>query len=211
MISEAEQKACKKLQKANLLGQVKEYEYTTGNKIQFAQLGDTSIMYIPDNVTIIRPKYDLDYYRDIIKRLTKRFEVYGGRGLTTLDNLFQSIKDLDVLDISNLDTSNVISMNETFFDSSINHINFGDFKTNNVRSMRRMFSDLKTDELILNTFNTSSVRDMSSMFENLDAEFLDITSFETDKLKKTLGMFSNCKAVVRIRGKRMKALYMNRL
>lgn len=211
MISEAEQKACRKLQKATLLGQVKEYEYTTGNKVQFAQLGDTSIMYIPDNVTVIRPKYDLDYYRDIIKKLTKRFEVYGGRGLTTLDNLFQSIKDLDVLDISNLDTSNVISMNEIFLDSSINHINFGDFKTNNVRSMRRMFSDLKTDELILNTFNTSSVRDMSSMFENLDAKFLDITSFETDKLKKTLGMFSNCKAVVRIRGKRMKALYMNRL
>lgn len=211
MISEAEQKACRKLQKATLLGQVKEYEYTTGNKVQFAQLGDTSIMYIPDNVTVIRPKYDLDYYRDIIKKLTKRFEVYGGRGLTTLDALFQSIKDLDVLDISNLDTSNVISMNETFLDSSINHINFGDFKTNNVRSMHRMFSDLKTDELILNTFNTSSVRDMSSMFENLDAKFLDITSFETDKLKKTLGMFSNCKAVVRIRGKRMKALYMNRL
>lgn len=211
MISEAEQKACRKLQKATLLGQVKEYEYLTNNKIQFAQLGDTSIMYIPDNVTVIRPKYDLDYYRDIIKKLTKRFEVYGGRGLTTLDNLFQSIKDLDVLDISNLDTSNVISMNETFADSNIKYINFGDFKTNNVRSMHRMFSGLNTEELILNTFNTSSVRDMSSMFENLDAKFLDITSFETDKLKKTLGMFSNCKAVVRIRGKRMKVLYMNRL
>ena len=52
-----------------------------------------------------------------------------------------------------------------YYCSSLERLNFNNFKTNNVTNMRYMFSECSLlKELNLNNFNANNVTDMSFMF-----------------------------------------------
>ena len=82
-----------------------------------------------------------------------------------------------VLDLSNLNTSNITDMSLMFSNCEADEIIFGNFDTSNVKSMRQMFYGCTTPELNLTCFNTSNVCDARWMFRYCTANTIKLTSF----------------------------------
>ena len=86
------------------------------------------------------------------------------------------------LDLSTLDTSNVIDMSEMFKSlRNVSVLDLSNFNTESVINMYNMFHYTQFDELILTSFNTKSVRKYNSMFRQCKVPKLDISSFTSTK------------------------------
>ncbi len=112
--------------------------------------------------------------------------------------LFAYLYDCTEMDLSGLDTSNVINMREMFFKcGSLTTLDFSGFDTSNVTDMSEMFygcSSLTT--LDFSGFDTSNVTDMSSMFQycnNLTS--LDLSGWDTSGVTGMSRMFSSCNSL----------------
>ena len=117
----------------------------------------------------------------------------GGENLKDISNLF-TFCNINELDLSSFNTSNVTSMFSMFYYARVKHINMsGLFNTSHVSNMGCMFDGCNVEKLDLSSFNTSNVRNMQRMFagcENL--EKLDLSSFNTSNVRNMRGMFNNC-------------------
>ena len=103
---------------------------------------------------------------------------------TTLGGMFQNCSELEFLDISNFDTSNVTTM-EFMFNGchklkEIKGIN--KFNTNKVTNMKYMFNlCYSLQSLDLSNFNTSKVTDMAFMFNRCyGLNYLNLKNFTID-------------------------------
>ena len=111
--------------------------------------------------------------------------------------MFTNCYELESLDLSNFDTSNVTDMsfifNGCFILKEIKGLK--KFITNNVTNMSAMFKCCcKLKSLDLSNFDTSNVTDMSSMFfgcNNLK-EIKGLNKFITNKVIKMNSMFQGC-------------------
>lgn len=115
--------------------------------------------------------------------------------VTNMDYFTLACKDeLKTLDLSSLDTSQVTSMAEAFYQCNLSSIVLTNVDTSNVTDMRSMFdgcTNLKS--LDLSSFDTSNVTDMKSMFEQCDLlETLDLSSFDTSQVTNMGWMFYSC-------------------
>lgn len=81
-------------------------------------------------------------------------------------NWFYECYNLVKADLSKLDTSSVMYMDDMFYDCyKLVDINLSNFNTSTVRSMNGMFSGCNSlANLDLSSFNTSNVEDMGEMF-----------------------------------------------
>lgn len=114
---------------------------------------------------------------------------------TNSNALFKFLSNVKTVDVSNLDTTNVETMQEMFsFMSSLETINLGNFNTDNVNNMQEMFQGLQSlKQLDLSSFNTSGVINMALMFNGCQAlKELDLTSFDTSNVTNMDFMLSNC-------------------
>ena len=105
---------------------------------------------------------------------------------------FSNNKNLKTLDLSGLNTSNVVDMSYLF--SGLEHlttINLSGWNTTNVDDMSSMFADVKSlTSLNLSSFNTARVEDMYGMFRNMESlTSLNIKSFNTSKVRDMRRMF----------------------
>mgnify|MGYP004467310421 CR=1 FL=1 len=101
------------------------------------------------------------------------------------------------LDLSNFDTSNVIYMNCMFLYSQATSINGLDkFNTSKVTNMERMFGSTSATALDLSNFNTSNVSNMVNMFDSSKAINLDLSSFDTSNVTSMSQMFYGSNATV---------------
>lgn len=83
--------------------------------------------------------------------------------------MFYKAKINSFLKLDNWDTSSGIYMNEMFLNSTIQEINFGNFKIDNVSNMTSMFSYTTTNNLDLTKFNLDkSGLNMSNMFRGIN-------------------------------------------
>ena len=128
------------------------------------------------------------------------------RSLTTLDlsnfdtskvtdmrEMFRDMYSLTTLDLSNFDTSNVTDMVYMFNNVlSLTTLNLSNFDTSNVTDMSSMFKGiLNLTTLNLSNFDTSNVTDMSSMFEGiLNLTTLNLSNFDTSNVTNMSHMFS---------------------
>ena len=123
----------------------------------------------------------------------------SGSGLTTTERMFNQLKKMESVDLTELDTSNVTTMSEMFSVCwKLKKIEFGSgFKTSKVTKMYRMFGSCnKLEEIDLSGFDTKNVETMYSMFYGCSTlEELDVTGFDTSKVSTMGYMFSNCKNV----------------
>ena len=122
--------------------------------------------------------------------------------------LFKGYNKATTLDVSNLDTSNVINMSRMFEDSTITQIKGLDkWDTSKVTDMSYMF--LNTNNLLsldLSKFNTSNVKFMNGMFEKAKSlKTLDLSNFDTSKVEHMGtwnysygGMFQDCSSLTSI-------------
>lgn len=116
--------------------------------------------------------------------------------ITNMDNFTLQCKDeLKTLDLSSLDTSQVTSMIEAFYQcSNLTSIDLTNVNTSNVTNMTRMFfycSGLTS--LDVSSFNTSNVTDMSGMFFYCSGlTSLDLSNFNTSNVTNMSMMFRIC-------------------
>ena len=147
----------------------------------------------------------------------------------SMEDMFRSCTSLSSLDVSQLNTGRVRSMDGMFASCSVEKLDVSHFDTSNVENMSWMFYscnkltalDLKnfdtsrvTDmsdmfcltgnltSLDISSFDTSSVTDMSFMFSYTEAETLDLTHFDTSRVTTIAYMFSgsDCLKTLDIRG-----------
>ena len=107
-----------------------------------------------------------------------RFKIIFNNKVTDLKRFFLECSNISSLDLSNLDTSNVIDMN-------------------------RMFSKCKILKEIkgLNRLNTRNVTNMNTMFQLCEEiEYLDVSNFDTSNVTDMQYMFNKCYKLKEIKG-----------
>ena len=109
--------------------------------------------------------------------------------------LFMNCSSLEKIDFSNFKTKNVTKMTGMFEKcSKIKKLDLSSFNTENVKNMSKMFHKcVNLSEINLSSFNTNNVEDMSGMFSNcINLENLDLTKFNTNNVTDMSEMFSEC-------------------
>lgn len=120
------------------------------------------------------------------------------KNVTTCEQMFYQFKvnNYTTLDLSNFDTSKVITMNNMFANASnITEINLtGKFKTDNVTNMQNMFRYCSNiSNIDLSNFNTSKVTTMQWMFYScVGLTELDLSNFDTSNVTNNANMFYGC-------------------
>ena len=118
--------------------------------------------------------------------------------------MFYNCALLKSIDLSNFDTSNIITMNNMFYGcSSLISLDLSNFNTNLVTKMDRMFKGCTSlVSLQLTNFNTKLVYDMIYMFDGCESLIsLDVSMFDTSSVINMAYMFHKCK--------NLKNLYLN--
>jgi len=117
--------------------------------------------------------------------------------VTDINSMFQGCVELEFLDLSNFDTSNIIDM--SFMFNQCNKLKeikgIKNFNTNKVTNMGSMFQECKQLEYLdLSNFDTSNVTDMSFMFNQCNKlkEIKGIKAFNTNKVTNMGSMFQKC-------------------
>ena len=115
--------------------------------------------------------------------------------VTNMDYFTLQCKDeLNTLDLSEFDTSQVTSMIEAFYRCKVVSLNISNLDTSNVTNMSSMFASCSNlTSLDVSNFDTSKVTDMSYMFQNnYKLTSLDLSNFDTSKVTNMSYMFYEC-------------------
>ena len=113
-----------------------------------------------------------------IQKGKNKFKIIFNNSLTTLFRFFNECTSLFSIDLSNLDTSNVID--------------FG-FIFNGCNKLKEIKG--------LNNLNTSKVNNMKSLFQDCnELEYLDLSNFDTSNVIDMSGMFNLCYKLKEIKG-----------
>ena len=115
---------------------------------------------------------------------------------TSCRNIFSDCDKLTELDLSKLNTDNIVSMKGMFKNCrKITTLDLDNLITSKVTDMSSMFrACTKLVNLNLSNFDTSNVIHMCFMFEhNLNLTVLDLSSFDTSKVTWMYYMFHDCK------------------
>ena len=142
-------------------------------------------------------EYEYDYPWDEHKDEIKSAYI-NVTGLTDLSNMFYDCKNLEQVDLSDLDTSNVTDMSYMFgLCSSLSSLDLSGFDTSSVTDMQGMFNKCNSlSSLDLSGFDTSSVTNMKWMFSGCGSlSSVDVSGFNTSKVTDMGGMFENCKSL----------------
>ena len=115
------------------------------------------------------------------------------RNETYLDELFLKNDKLVSVDVSNWDTSKVMSLRSMFGNCvSLETVECADWDVSNVTSFFALFDtcmNLKTIDV--SKWNTSSAREMGWMFSTNDLKHLDVSNFNTSNVLNFANAFSN--------------------
>ena len=179
------------IDRANIIGiEIEKIPVTTQGEIVCIHYNDENdIYYIPDsikNLTLsnsrLTPIFSSMHY-------VKNIKFIGGNGLETFNNAFMGCY-CDFLDLTELNTSHVLQMIDTFSKCSIDTVKFGGlFSTENVVDMRGMFRDSKILNLDISSFNTSNVLWMEEMFSRAQIDRLNLGEIDTSNVKSMSCMF----------------------
>ena len=114
---------------------------------------------------------------------------------TNGSGMFAYLDNVDTLDLTGLDTSNMTSMSRMFYKSkSLKNINVSGFDTSKVVSMYGMFYGCSNlVDIDLSSFNTSKVTNMGSLFNSCsNLVDIDLSSFNTSKVTNMGSLFNSC-------------------
>ena len=133
---------------------------------------------------------------------TNTLYIQGNGGVTANYNssyLFYNFSKLtEIENISLLDTSNVTSMYQMFYECrSLTSLDLSNFDTSQVTNMVSMFySCSKLTNLDVSKFDTSEVTNMSAMFRNCSSlTSLDVIKFDTSNVTDMHEMFRGCRSL----------------
>lgn len=179
------------LQKARLLGfDVETKKNSIGETYYIVhQSPNNHVVLLPDDVSKTDTLIIMPHSNDRIK-------VIGGWGLRCTKSMFcGTVYDsIELIDLTEMDTSNITDMSDMFPFCRASKIEFGNFDTHRVKSMYNMFFRCRTKSLDLSSFDTSNVTEMGMMFSNCRAQSINLSSFNTNKVRGMSHMFTQCEA-----------------
>ena len=117
------------------------------------------------------------------------------KNIISMNGMFSNCTSLTSLNLSSFNTSNVTEMNYMFREcGSLTSLDLSNFDTSKVTSMREMFSRCSSlTSLDLSSFNTSKVIGMNEMFSNCNRlTSLDLSNFDTSNVTSMDNMFRDC-------------------
>ena len=123
------------------------------------------------------------------------FSYVDTSNVTNMYSMFNGCKSLINLDLSSFDTRQVQNMNSMFNNcSSLEELDISSFDTGQVQNMISMFNNCSSlKELDISSFDTRQVQNMGSMFNNCRSlEKLDLSSFDTRQVQNMGSMFNSC-------------------
>lgn len=126
---------------------------------------------------------------------------FGGNfhteNVTDMQCMFYGCFDLESIDVSTLDTSNVTNMSQMFSLCNASTVTLGNMDSSKVTDMSFMFShNSNLRSVDVSMLDTTNVTTMAYMFGSDPAlESVNITHFKTDKLSSMQGMFNGCKSL----------------
>lgn len=123
---------------------------------------------------------------------TKTFNLELTEPLTTCYQMFGNSLKLESLDVSGIDTSNVVDMAGMFYkDQYLTSLNVSSIDTSSVEDMRHMFNMCnKLTSLDVSNFDTSKVKKMTNMFSFCgELKNLDLSNFDTSNVDDMYRMF----------------------
>ncbi len=118
--------------------------------------------------------------------------------VTDMGSMFYGCSSLALLDLSNFNTSKVTDMGSMFYHcSSLSSLDLRNFNTDNVTDMRYMFFGCSSlTSLNLSNFNTSNLTDMGYMFSGCSSlTSLDISNFNTSNVIDMYYIFEGCSSL----------------
>ena len=163
------------------------------------------LVIIPDDVKAIAITADIRYgvkldesnpcteFARALTQLHGTIKVIGGNGLISTSQMFNYIIEgdrLDVLDLSDLNTSNVKDMSGMFSNINVHKLVLGNMNTSKVETMQDMFGVATVDKVDLSKLQTDNVKNLSLMFRAFDTrEDLVLSNFNTSSAIDFEGMF----------------------
>lgn len=113
--------------------------------------------------------------------------------LTDIRQLFQNLKTLKYVDVSNWDTSNNTTLYYTFSNSGLEDIDVSNWDVGKVTSLECAFQGTKIKTLNANNWNVGKVTTLFSCFLNcIFLEHLDLSNWRFDNPINLQRAFKNC-------------------
>ena len=115
--------------------------------------------------------------------------------VTNTNNMFFNCKSLTSLDVSKWNTSKVTNMSAMFYIcKSLTSLDVSKWNTSNVTEMANMFLNCSgLTSLDVSKWNTSNVTDMSGIFNSCQKlQSIDVSKWNTSNLINTANMFNTC-------------------
>ena len=136
----------------------------------------------------------------IEKQKFKCKSMHKGYPVISLEGLF-SFYDYGSIDISEMDTSNVMTMYEMFRNSELRNINLEGLNTSHVKNMFMMFSECsKLQSVTFGDNNVSNVETIKSMFNGCKIlKSVDMQHLNFEKLSNISCLFYDCWGIKEIK------------
>ena len=115
-----------------------------------------------------------------------------------LSTMFWGAKNLEWVDIPNLNTYNTTKMDKMFYDcSGLTTLDVSNWNTSQVRDMSDMFHGCRSlTSLDVSKWNTSKVKDMDNMFMVCSSlTYLDVSNFDVSQIIYMSSMFQGCRSL----------------
>ena len=117
---------------------------------------------------------------------------------TNGSGMFAYLDNVDTLDLTGLDTSNMTSMSYMFYNSnSLKSVNLSNFNTSKLLYANNMFNGCTSlESLDLSSFNTSKVTNFSNMFRDCQKmKEINLSNFDTSSATTFANLFYNCSSL----------------
>lgn len=183
------------ISKARLFGDYFEFDVYTEEKHEkrtaaIAAFNNNFVVAVPPGINSLRTilqgsvSINLKIHQRMMAHDYKsvNLTILGGEDLTTLEDAFKELYDIDVLDLSRTESHKIKVMDRAFKNIRVKTIKFGDLDFNKVKSIVGAFEQAHIDELDLSSMESEVKFKASSIFRLANIK----------KLKINNGAFKNC-------------------
>ena len=142
---------------------------------------------------------NINYYNftDTLNNVTIKFD----GEITSCKNMFNGLKNIKEIDLSNFDTSKVTDMDSMFYlCTNLEKINFGNINTSLVKNMKYLFHYCyNLSSIDVSNFDTSSVTTTHSMFRFCTSlTSINVSNFNTHNMVDITDIFGGCSKLTSI-------------
>lgn len=134
-------------------------------------------------------------WNELNEKIKGNIKIIGGQGLKSTEIMFADCA-VQSLDISNLDTSNVLSMMSMFNSCKVQILDLSKLITSKVQNMKCMFNNCQAQVINLSNIDTSNVKDMSEMFYGCGVQTIDLSSLYVSENTEVEDMFRHCESKI---------------